>query len=77
MKKEWSILRSQLNKESKTLKYHDSLHKIKRIRLFGPTEITSTRSFERLHITVIKTGYEHTNHRNVEAQLANNVMEYY
>lgn len=49
------------------------MHKKRRIRLFGPTVITSTRPMERLHISAVKTAYIHTNHKEVEEQLMNQV----
>lgn len=51
MKNEWSKLRTSLNFNSKTFKFHDSIHKPRRIRLFGPLKIMSCRPFEKFHFT--------------------------
>lgn len=71
MKNEWSKLRTSLNFNSKTFKFHDSIHKPRRIRLFGPLKIMSCRPFEKFHFTVVKQGSRHTNKKNMLIQLAN------
>lgn len=49
------------------------LNNLKYWKLFGPTVISSSRSFEKLHFVVVKTAYLHTNHKEIEFQLANQV----
>jgi DNA-binding MltR family transcriptional regulator len=69
----WNFLRSKLKKDSKTPKFHDSQHKIDRIKLYGPTNITSTRSFEKEHHSSIKLAYVQTNKKDVSKQLVDKV----
>lgn len=72
----WKTLREQLGKDVKVPKFHDGMHKAARIRLFGPTSITSTRSFEKMHYFVVKLAFLLTNRKNVIPQLVTQVTFY-
>lgn len=70
----WKCLREKKKKTSKTPKFHDFMHKVMRIKLFGPTSITSTRGFEKMHYSYVKMAFLLTNRKNVIPQLINQVI---
>ncbi len=73
----WKVLREKVGKNVKMPKFHDFMHKEQRIRLFGPTSITATRSFEKFHYFVVKLAFLLTNRKNVIPQLVSQVNCFY
>lgn len=69
----WKVLCEKIGKTAKVPKFHDSMHKTQRIKLFGPTSVTCTRSFEKYHYFVVKLAFLLTNRKNVIPQLITQV----
>ena len=69
----WEKLREVNNRDAKTIKFHDSRHKIERIKLYGSSKISSVRSFEKKHQITVKKGYLKTNKKKPEIQLVDQV----
>ena len=74
MRNEWKLLRELVGKEAKTIKFHDSNHKIERIKLYGTSKISLVRSFEKLHYITVKMNYLQTNKRNIMDQFIKKVF---
>lgn len=73
----WKVLCEKVGKSAKVPKFHDSMHKNQRIRLFGPTSVTCTRSFEKYHYFVVKLAFLLTNRKNVIPQLITQVILFF
>ena len=74
MRNEWKILREIVGKNAKTIKFHDSNHKVERIQLYGTSKINLVRSFEKRHYVVVKMNYLQTNKRNIMDQFIKKVF---